>query len=295
MPFLFGLSFVATKYALRGFEPLQLALLRFSAAGAILYTIWRWRGSEGGARPGDRRRIAGLGFVSLTVYFSLEITGIARTSASSAAILIAAIPIFVSLLNVALRRERNTTLEWTGICLSFAGVVALTGLGRGGEGGATLVGNVLVLGAALAAAIYQIMARDLLRERPALYVTTWQNLFGALFMVPLVAVEAAVVGVKTPTATASTALVYLILGCSVSAYLLINYGLSHVPANKVSTFANLVPVVAVSAAYLVLGERLTAAQFAAGVVVIAGVWLTNRRRPSETTAAGGRIAPAHLD
>ena len=101
-------------------------------------------------------------------------------------------------------------------------------------------------------------------------------------------------GVKPPPAAASTALVYLVLGCSVSAYLLINYGLSHVPANRASTFANLVPVVAVSAAYLVLGERLTAAQFAAGVVVIAGVWLTNRRRPGETTAAGGRIAPDHL-
>jgi len=105
--------------------------------------------------------------------------------------------------------------------------------------------------------------------------------------VPLVAVEAAVVGVKTPTATASTALVYLILGCSVSAYLLVNYGLSHVSANKVSTFANLVPVVAVTAAYLVLGERLTAAQFAAGVVVIAGVWLANRKvREPRSPSAG---------
>ena len=35
----FGLSFVATKYALRGFEPLLLALLRFAlAGGCLLYT-----------------------------------------------------------------------------------------------------------------------------------------------------------------------------------------------------------------------------------------------------------------
>ena len=223
------------------------------------------------------RRLAPLGFVSLTIYFSLEITGIAHTSASSAAILIATIPIFVSLLNAALRRERNTAAEWAGIALSFAGVAALVRLGSGGDGGATLLGNLLVLAAALAAAVYQIMARGLLVERPALYVTTYQNLFGALFMVPLAAVEAAAVGVKTPTAAASSAVVYLILACSVSAYLLLNFGLSHVPANKASVFANLVPVVAVAAAFVVLDERLTAAQIAAGVVVIAGVWITNRR------------------
>jgi len=41
----FGLSFVATKYALRGFEPLLLALLRFSLAGGILCVVWRpWAG-----------------------------------------------------------------------------------------------------------------------------------------------------------------------------------------------------------------------------------------------------------
>ena len=86
----FGLSFVATKYALRGFEPLLLALLRFTLAGGILWVVWRLR-RRGRARVarGARRASALLGFVSLTVYFSFENLGIARTSASEAAILIA--------------------------------------------------------------------------------------------------------------------------------------------------------------------------------------------------------------
>ncbi len=41
--FAFGLSFVATKTALRGFEPLLLALLRFALAGGILWAVWRLR------------------------------------------------------------------------------------------------------------------------------------------------------------------------------------------------------------------------------------------------------------
>ena len=45
MTLAFALSYVATKTALRGFEPLLLALLRFTLAGAILWTVWRDRKS----------------------------------------------------------------------------------------------------------------------------------------------------------------------------------------------------------------------------------------------------------
>ncbi len=120
------------------------------------------------------------------------------------------------------------------------------------------------------------MARRLLVTRSALFVTTFQNLFGALFMAPLAAVEAAVVGVRTPTTAAVSALLYLALLGSIVAYLLLNYGLRFVPAGRAAAFTNLVPVIAVVAAFVVLGERFTTGQALAAVVVVAGVFLANR-------------------
>ena len=279
----FGFSFVATKFALRGFEPLLIALLRFSLAGAILFLLWRLRGARERLSRRELARLAALGFVSLTVYFTFENLGIARTSASDAAILIGAIPIFVSVLNVFTLHERNSGAQWTGILLSFAGVVALIELGARGAGGSTLLGNLLVLGASLAAAVYNVAARRLLVTRSALFVTTFQNLFGALFMLPLAVVEALLVGVRSPTVQAAGAVAYLVLTCSVCGYLLLNYGLRFIEASKASVFINLTPVVAVAAAYVLLGERFTAGQLVAAVVVVAGVWLANR---------GGRVSPA---
>ena len=279
----FGFSFVATKFALRGFEPLLIALLRFSLAGAILFLLWRLRGGRERLSRRELARLAALGFVSLTVYFTFENLGIARTSASDAAILIGAIPIFVSVLNVFTLHERNSGAQWTGILLSFAGVVALIELGARGAGGSTLLGNLLVLGASLAAAVYNVAARRLLVTRSALFVTTFQNLFGALFMLPLAVAEALLVGVRSPTAQATGAVAYLVLACSVCGYLLLNYGLRFIEASKASVFINLTPVVAVAAAYVLLGERFTAGQLVAAVVVVAGVWLANR---------GGRVLPA---
>jgi drug/metabolite transporter (DMT)-like permease len=271
----FGLSFVATKYALRGFEPLLLALLRFALAGGILWVVWRSRRGPERVSRGELGRLAALGFVSLTVYFSFENLGIARTSASEAAILIATIPLFVVILNTFTVREHNTARQWAGIAPSFAGIAALVLLGGGGAGGGSLTGNLLVLAASLSAGVYSILARRLLVSRPALFVTTFQNVFGALFMLPLALAEAALVGVRYPTPRATGGLLFLTVVCSITAYLLLNYAFRFIPASKVAVFINLTPIVAVASAYVLLGERFTPGQAAAAVVVVAGVWVTN--------------------
>ena len=272
----FGGTFVATKVALRGFEPLLIALLRFAVAGAILWLVWRRRGGRERVARAELARLALLGFVSLTVYFAFENIGIAHTSASAAAILIATIPIFVLVIGALTGRERSSAGQWLGVGLSFAGVVALVELCGRGAGGATLGGDLLVLAASLAGATYTVMARRLLVTRSALFVTAWQNLFGALFMAPLAAAVAAFVGVRTPTIAASAGVLYLALLGSVVAYLLLNYGLRFVPAPRASAYTNIVPVIAVGVAYVVLGERFALGQALAAVVVLAGVVLVNR-------------------
>jgi drug/metabolite transporter (DMT)-like permease len=182
----------------------------------------------------------------------------------------------VLVLSAVTGRERSSARQWLGVVLSFAGVVALVELGGGGAGGAGLGGDLLVLAAALAGAAYTVMARRLLVTRSALFVTAWQNLFGALFMAPLAAAVAAIVGVRTPTIAASAAVLYLALLGSVVAYLLLNYGLRFVPAGRASAYTNIVPVIAVGVAYVVLGERLTVGQALAALVVLAGVVLVSR-------------------
>ena len=250
-----------------GFEPLLLALLRFALAGGILWLVWRMFGARERATRAEFGRLAVLGFVSLTVYFSFENLGIARTSASEAAILLAAVPVFVVVLNVFTLREHNAARQWAGVALSFIGIVGLMQFGGGDSGGST-GGNLLVLTASLAAAVYTLMARHMLVKRSALYLTTFQNLFGALFMVPLVLVEALLVGVRRPAPTAVGAFVYLTFFSSVAGYLMLNYALRHVEASKVSVFINLTPVVGVAGAFLLLGERFTPLQASSSAVVV---------------------------
>lgn len=281
----FGLSFVATKYALRGFEPFLVALLRFVLAGSVLWLVWWLRPSRERVTRADLLRFAALGFVSLTLYFALEINGIARTSASEAAIIIATIPVFVTALARVVLGEPTGRRRWLGVAVSFAGVVALVLLGGGGGGG-SLAGNLLVLGAALTAAVYNLMARRLLASRSALYVTAYQHLFGALFTLPLALIEALAAGLRRPTGPAVAGLFYLVVFCSVLAYLLLNYALSVLEASRVAVFVNLTPVVAVTAAFVVLGERFSAGQAVAAAVVVLGVWTANSGGAGRSAVAG---------
>ena len=151
-------------------------------------------------------------------------------------------------------------------------------LAAGGAGGGSLTGNLLVLAASLSAAVYSILARRLLVSRSALFVTTWQNLFGALFMAPLALVEALLRGGAPAHAPAAGGVLFLTVVCSIVAYLLLNYAFRFLPASRVSVFINLTPIVAVASAYVLLGERLHGGAGAAAVVVVAGVWLTNSGR-----------------
>lgn len=275
--FAFGLGFVAVKMALRGFEPLLTAFIRFVLGGAVLYLIWRLhsRRQQRQVTRTELGRLALLGFVSITVYIIPANLGMDRTSAGEAAILSGAIPVFVVIINAFTLREYSSVWQWVGVFVSFAGIIGLVGLGaRVGHG--TMLGDLLVLCASVALAVYVLLARRLLIERSALYVTTYQHLFGALFLAPAVVLEAFVAGTRTPTWPAVGGIAYLALASSVLGYLLFNYALRFVQASRVSVFINLMPVIAVAGAYLLLGERFTPGQMAAAAVVVLGVWLANK-------------------
>ena len=59
------------------------------------------------------------------------------------------------------------------------------------------------------------------------------------------------------------------------------------PAGRASVFTNIVPVIAVGVAYVVLGERFTAAQALAAFVVLAGVVLVNRAPEADAARRSG--------
>ena len=70
----------------------------------------------------------------------------------------------------------------------------------------------------------------------------------------------------------------LIIFGTVVPYLFISYGLKYIPASQGSVIAMSEPVVAGGIAWFVLGESLTVIQLFGGLVVLFGIYLTERAR-----------------
>ena len=268
MAVLFGASFVATKVALGTFTPSLLICLRFVIASAIFYAASPLLRPEPLSRSA-RAQVFLLALFEPGAYFYLEAMGIQRTLASTAAILISTIPLFVLVLEALWLEAPLVPREVGLILLSLAGVFLLVTAGGWERAvGGSLVGNLFVLGAALAASLYTVLAKRILARNSPLAVTRLQVLYAAALYIPAAAWDLSR-GAALPTDARSWgALAYLAFGCSFLAYWLLNYSLSRVKASIVSAFTNVIPVVGSLLALVVLGERLYPLQGVGAVVVL---------------------------
>lgn len=268
MCLLFGGSFVASKSALASFTPAQLLFIRFSlAAGIFLAGVPlarpRWPGWRG------LLTLVALAMLEPVLYFYLEAQGLRRTTASTASILVSTIPLFVLALEWAWFGIRVRFAEVLLIALSVAGIVLLvTGSGRGIPMG-EIVGNLLVLGAALAASLYTVSAKRFLKRHGTYAVSAVQCAWTGLFFLPFAAADTSDAPFSAVPQRAWVEAAFLGIGCSFLAYGCLNYALSRARAGFVAAFTNLIPVVSTALAALFLGERLRPLQLGGAGLVLA--------------------------
>ncbi len=273
-----GLSFVSSKTVLNtGFPPLTLVTLRFVIASAIMLPLQKRLYPQVRVPRKARLDMILTGLLGVTVYFFFEATGLRRTSASSAALIIASIPVLTVLAELLFFRSPVSARQIAGIVLSVAGVYVIVGRSPQGFGGEALAGNLLMLGACLCWVAYLLLSKRIPEDLPRLTVSAWQNFWGGLFLLPLAFLERPSWQTGTPVVWLN--ILYLGLFCSALAYFLYQFALKHLGPVVLSAWINLIPVIGALGGITLLGEKLAAAQLVGGAVVIAGVLIVSWRRP----------------
>ena len=117
----------------------------------------------------DRWDLLWLGVVGHCLYQLFFAGGLARTSASNAALIFGASPVAVAIMTAAIGHERVGLLHWLGAVLSTAGIYFV--VGHGAATGGTLFGDVLMLGAVACWSIYTIGGGRLMSRHSPLFVT----------------------------------------------------------------------------------------------------------------------------
>jgi drug/metabolite transporter (DMT)-like permease len=229
----------------------------------------------------DRGRLALTGVVGFTLAFALGNWGLAHSTASNAALLITVEPASLILLSPLLLGERLSRREGLGAALAILGAAVIVVNGIPGVTQALVPhwrGDVILILSGVAYAAYSLIARPVLLRHPALVVTAYSILWGAVAMLPLAVLEWATgpPPVWTPRAVVGT--LYLGVVMTALGYAVWNWCLERVETPRVAIFLNIQPVGGALLGVWWLGERLTAFTVAGGLLILAGLHLTVKAR-----------------
>lgn len=284
---IFGFSFMFTKGALDFVTPNQLLAFRFITAALTMTILRVLRIVKFDLRGRALGGALALALVQPVFYFFCETAGVNLTTSSEAGLMIALIPVFVTVLAAFTLKEIPNPPQVGFVLMSVAGVLFIV---LGGEkvsvSGHTL-GLVALLGAVVSAAIYNILSRRLSTQFRPVELTFVMMWTGALFFGISAVIEGlnrsapveilALLGVREVW----TAVLYLGIFSSIVAFFGMNYSLSKIEASRNAVFANLSTVVSVIAGVCFRGEPFFWYHLVGGSLILAGVWGTNR-------FAGGR-------
>jgi drug/metabolite transporter (DMT)-like permease len=289
--FFWGGTFVAGKWAVREAPPLFVALLRFAIATTVLLAMVAWKrareGASGGAfAPRGGRQWAGLFFLGLTGVFAynyLFLEGLSLTTATNGSLIVALNPLLTALLSAMYLKERIRPIQVGGLFLALAGVGVVV------TDGSTEVlrrlsfnrGDLLLLGAPLAWALYTIVGKKILAFLPPLTATAYASLFGTLLLLPAALLEGPLsAGLSGLGFFGWLSVLQLALLGTVVGFVWWYDGVAELGAARAAVFVNLVPLFGVLLAALILSEPVGPAKIAGGVLVVGGVYAGSLGKPS---------------
>lgn len=280
MVVIWGINFPIAKAALAVLPPLAFNALRFPLAALVVYVALRRQGPLPWPDPLDRRRVILLGVLGNALYQQFFIFGLAHSRAGIASVLLAGTPIITALLSASLGHERVRARAWAGVLAGFAGIALVIAAGdrSGAAADGSVLGNLVMLGACLAWAVYTVGSRDLVARYGPVPVTAWTLWAGTIVIVAIGLPTTLRTDLSVVPAAAWAGVAYAgVLSIGV-AYLIWYQGVRQLGNTRTSAFSNLVPIVALLAAWLGLGETPTLLQMVGAGIVIGGVTLTQGGR-----------------
>lgn len=293
---IWGSVYLAIRLVVDEVDPFQAMAQRFLLAGLVLVVIVVVRRGPSGLRvtASELRSMVitgtlllglGNGFQALA-----QTTGLAS---GVSALLVASVPAWAVLLRVT-TGDRPSRLTLAGVVLGLAGLVLLVVLGRGVGGAMPISGVLLCLGSSIAWTIGGWLQGRIALPSDVFTIAAYQLLTAACCAGLLGLLSGESISIDY-SAKGWLALSWLVVACSVLAFLAFAWLLTHVPLSLTATHAYVNPVVAVVLGALVLSEPVgLPVLLGGGIVVAAVVLIVSAERPPGKDAPDATARQASL-
>jgi len=279
---IFGFTFMFSKVAMDYVTPMGLIAYRFLVAFLMIEILRRFKVIH---IRFEKRHFKHLFFVAIfqpILYFLFETYGLHLTTSGEAGMMIAMIPIFVTILSALILKEKPKLFQVFFIILSVSGVLFIQ-ISKSSSGIQTGIwGFILLLLAVLSAALFNIASRSASRTIKPYELTYFMMFAGAVtFNVIYVAqltYEHRIMDYFKNLQHIELLVPILYLGiiASVGGFFLVNFALSKLPAHVTSIYANLSTIVAIAAGALLLSEQLYIYHYIGSLMILVGVYGTVR-------------------
>ncbi len=254
-----GSTFLAIRVGVREVPPFLLAGMRFLIAGFVLYLWMRGRGTP----SPSLREWGGAIFLAILIFvfdYGLLFWAEKRVPSGIAAVMMATIPVFMTLSEILIMRtQRLTGRLLTALLLGIAGVAVLVSHSAGfGDAAIDTTGAVALLAASISWSVASALTRRLALPASKAMSSGIQMLAGGLLLTATAGLLGEFHGFRfqAVSARAWVALAYLIVAGSIAGFTAYVWLIHHESPTKVGTYAYVNPVVAVVVGYFFGGEAL---------------------------------------
>lgn len=276
-PAIWGSTYLVTTNWLPQGYPLTVAMLRALPAGILLWLLGRqWPGR------GWWPRLLVLGALNFSFFWAMLFVSAYRLPGGVAATLGAIQPLIVLGLS---RVLLGSAIRVAAIVAALAGLAGVALLVLTPKATLDAVGVVAGLAGAVSMALGTVLTRRWQPPVPALTFTAWQLTAGGLLLVPFAWwLEPPLPALTLPNVLG---MAWLSLIGAALTYVLWFRGIARLGPGAVATLGFLSPLTAVLLGWIALGQTLSTAQLAGMVLVLGGVWLSQRAQRSVAAPVPG--------
>lgn|SRR5579871_810119 len=283
-----GSTFLAIRIGVSEVPPLLFAAMRFLTAGVALYG---WMLAQGEPNP-TRREWASASLIAVFIFvldYGLLFWAEQRVPSGVAAVMLATIPIFMSLAEILfLRTQRLTVRLAVALTVGLGGVAVLV-TNSLNLGGAPIdrTGAVALMISSVSWAVASVLARKLPLPPSKVMSSGAQMLAGGLLLTLAAAALGEFHGFHPSAVSRGVwlSLLYLIVAGSIIGFTAYVWLIHHESPTKVGTYAYVNPVVAVIVGYFLGGEAIGMRTILGTLFVLASVLIITTTRDKKTAAA----------
>lgn len=279
---IFGLSFMFSKIALEYINPIELITYRFTIAFLVI-NLLRVIGVVKISLNGKNIKILLITAIFQPIlYFIFETIGLSYTASNEAGMMIALIPIFVTLLSALFLNEKPRPIQIPFIFISVIGVFYINYMKDTSGLNANTIGVVLLLGAVISAAIFNLLSRKASKSFKPIETTYVMMALGTISFNAILVVmkinDNTLLQYFNPLFNFKVfyPLLYLGIIASIGGFFLVNFSLSRMNAHESAIFANVATIISIIAGTVFLNENLYSFHIIGSILILTGVYGTVR-------------------